>query len=316
MILALLLATLPGDGFRAVQYAANPVVLRGCAECQGEPDDVCEVRGGVQSQRLDEYAQGRWPAPGRIKLLRSKADPDCAVPVAGRKGFFSGVELAAIRIAPSPPPATILESGGHAVHGWPHAPQRRQGEAFSAQPQRTALREALVCWPSEKAWPWTAALDKNNSCERWLLAVRPDSGDPDLAGASFPLGKPFNYDPAMTLERASAAAAPAAPAPAPAPAPALAPPAPPVAAGPVRCGNAARAKAATLDRFDQWDEQIRGSSRPSLDRASWALNAAAWSGHCQELDVLRAALEQQLVCAVDVQGKCAGLVGRASTEPR
>jgi hypothetical protein len=145
------------------------------------------------------------------------------------------------------------------------------------------------------------------------LAVRPDSGDPDLAGASFPLGKPFNYDPAMTLERAPAAAT--APVPAPAPAPALAP-APLAAAGPVRCGNAARAKAATLDRFDQWDGQIRGSSRPSLDRASWALNAAAWSGHCQELDVLRAALEQQLACAVDVQGKCAGLVGRASTEPR
>jgi len=305
MIIALLLATLPGDGFRAVQYAARSSVLHGCAECQGEPDDVCEVRDGVQSQRLDEYAKGRWPAPGRIKLLRSKADPDCAVPIAGRKGFFSGVELAAIRIAPTPPSPALLESGGQAVRGWPRALQRRQGEAFSARPQRTALREALVCWPSEKAWPWTAALDKNNPCERWLLAVRPDSGDPDLAGASFPLGKPFNYDPAVTFEGASA------PAEAPPPAPA-----PPMAAGPARCGGAARAKAATLDRFDQWDAQIRSSPRPSLDRDSWALNAAAWSGHCQELDVLRAALEQQLACAVDVQGKCAGVAGRASTEPR
>ena len=73
-----------------------------------------------------------------------------------------------------------------------------------------------------------------------------------------------------------------------------------------RCGDAARAKLATLERFDQWDSQLRGSSRRSLDRGSWTLNAAAWMGHCQELDALRAALEQQLGCAVEQQGHCAG----------
>ena len=56
----------------------------------------------------------------------------------------------------------------------------------------------------------------------------------------------------------------------------------------------------------QWDSQLRGSSRRSLDRGSWTLNAAAWAGHCQELDALRAALEQQLGCAMEQQGRCAG----------
>src|SRR5207302_2616138 len=98
---------------------ARPAVLHGCTECQGEPDDVCEVRSGVQSQKLDEYAQGRWPAPGRLKLLRSKADPDCAVPAAGRKGVFSAVELAAIRLGAAAPPAALLEKAGPAVRGWP-----------------------------------------------------------------------------------------------------------------------------------------------------------------------------------------------------
>ena len=36
------------DWFRAFQYAQKPVSLRGCAECQGEPDDLCEVRPGTQ----------------------------------------------------------------------------------------------------------------------------------------------------------------------------------------------------------------------------------------------------------------------------
>jgi hypothetical protein len=78
----------------------------------------------------------------------------------------------------------------------------------------------------------------------------------------------------------------------------------------VECGDAGRARAATLDRFDQWDLQIRGATRASLDRGSWKLDAAAWSGHCQEFDVLRAALEQQLACAVAVFGQCASLEAR------
>jgi hypothetical protein len=71
------------------------------------------------------------------------------------------------------------------------------------------------------------------------------------------------------------------------------------------CGDAARAHAATLDRFDQWDLQIRGATRASLDRATFTLDAPAWTGHCQELDVLRGVLEQQLSCSVAVSGICA-----------
>ena len=77
----------PADWFRAIQYTSRPnLVLRGCSECQGEPDDVCEVRKGAQVQALEQYARQRWPAPGRMKLLRSRADPDCAVPATGPKG--------------------------------------------------------------------------------------------------------------------------------------------------------------------------------------------------------------------------------------
>jgi hypothetical protein len=61
---------------------------------------------------------------------------------------------------------------------------------------------------------------------------------------------------------------------------------------------------ATLDRFDQWDQHIRGDGQPSLDRASFTLRSALWSGHCQEMDVLRAALERQLECTVAVEGRC------------
>jgi hypothetical protein len=71
------------------------------------------------------------------------------------------------------------------------------------------------------------------------------------------------------------------------------------------CGDAARAHTATLDRFDQWDLQIRGATRASLDRATFTLDAPAWTGHCQELDVLRGVLEQQLSCSVAVSGICA-----------
>ena len=334
------------DWFRAFQYTGRTVVLRGCAECKGEPDDVCEVRGGAQVQRLDEYARERWPAPGRVKLLRSKADPDCAVPAAGPKGLFGprgALELAAIRIARAAPSAALLErfQVGPAIQGWPRAPSRRGAEQRSAsRPQRSALRAALVCWPSEQGWPQPAApgtdgrasLDERNPCEWWLLAVKPDAGEPDLGGASFPLGgrpQPFAYgearwarafEPGLALEETlflgeraarvppEPARASAAPTLAVSPAPAAAaPPAPGSAPG--RCGETARARSATLDRFDQWDAQIRGSGRRSLDRVSWTLDAAAWAGHCQELDVLRAALEQQLACALELQGRCIGAVG-------
>ncbi len=48
LALALVAAAEAPDWFRAWQYAAKPGSLRGCSECQGEPDDVCEVRAGAQ----------------------------------------------------------------------------------------------------------------------------------------------------------------------------------------------------------------------------------------------------------------------------
>lgn len=340
MTLLLLLAAAaaaPADWFRAVQYAPAAAVLRGCAECQGEPDDACEVRAGVQVRALDDYARQRWPAPGRIKLLRSNADPDCAVSARALFGARSPVELAAIRMAPAPPPPALLEQValGPGVSGWPRR-SRKPAAVAAGAPDRTALRTALLCWPGEKGWPWPAAatearatLEKANACEWWLLAVRPDTGEPDPSGASFPVAlKPFAatdrqwaaaFDPALPIEEAllrhsartsqAAAEPPHAPEPPSAaePRPALAPeparepdPNPP----PRPCGEAARSRSATLDRFDQWDREIRGSPSPSLDRASFSLDAAAWSGHCQELDVLRAALERQLGCAAALSGEC------------
>lgn len=325
MLLALLLssAAAQADWFRAVQYAPAPAVLRGCAECQGEPDDACDVRPGLQIRALDDYARQRWPAPGRIKLMRSNADPDCAVPARSLFASRSPVELAAIRMATSPPAPAILEqlALGPAVFGWPRrSPQRKASTATAAVPDRAALRTALVCWPSEKGWPSPAAatdaratLEKANLCEWWLVAVHPDTGEPDPAGASFPIAlKPFPattaqwaaaFDPSLPLEegllRQTVATVEPAPAPALAPAPAPAPDRERVAA---KCRDVS--SSATLDRFDQWDRHIRNAAAPSLDRASFSLDAAAWSGHCQELDVLRAALEHQLGCTAALTGEC------------
>jgi len=324
-------ATDGSDWFRAVQYTSRAsVALRGCSECKGEPDDLCEVRRGAQMQPLEQYAQGRWPAPGRLKLLRSRADPDCAVPATFAKGLLgasAAVELAAIRIASAPPAAALLErvQPELAVRGWPRAPQRRKGEQPQpARPQPSSLRLAVVCWPAERGWPAPAAagtdaraaLDRSNLCEWWLLPVSA-AGEPDVEGASFPLAGglspgafgfgdarwPRAFDRTAPLDDAAllgdltppAAATPVA----------TAEPAPSATVAPfVRCGELARARSATLDRFDQWDLQLRGSSSPSLDRGSWTLNAAAWVGHCPELGALRAALEQQLGCAVAQQGEC------------
>jgi hypothetical protein len=82
------------------------------------------------------------------------------------------------------------------------------------------------------------------------------------------------------------------------------PPEPAAPAAVAHCGDAARGRTAVLDRFEQWEARIRGA-RASIDPSSWTLNAAAWSGHCQEMDVLRGALEQQLGCALSQQGQCA-----------
>jgi hypothetical protein len=332
MLLALLLSAAPqGDWFRAVQYAPAPAVLRGCAECQGEPDDACEVRAGLQIRTLEDYARQRRPAAGRIKLMRSNADPDCAVPARALFAPRSPVELAAIRMAPSPPPQALLEqlALGPAVSGWPRrSPQQKQ--AVATAPDRAALRTALVCWASEKGWPSPAAapdaratLEKANLCEWWLVAVHPDSGEPDPAGSSFPIAlKPFPatatqwaaaFDPALPLEDALLRRSAETPEPAiareadhnPAPAPVRAPaPAPDPDRDRAKCGDAARSRSATLDRFDQWDRHIRNSPASSLDRASFSVDAAAWSGHCQELDVLRAALEHQLGCTAAIDGEC------------
>ena len=322
------------DWFRAVQYTSRAnVALRGCSDCQGEPDDLCEVRRGAQVQALEQYARQRWPAAGRVKLLRSRADPDCAVPAGGPKGLLapSGpIELAAMRIASAAPSTALLDhfQPRLAVRGWPRAPQRRKGEQPQpAQPQRSSLRLALMCWPAEQGWPYPpaagvdgrAALERTNACEWWLLPMKP-AGEPDVEGASFPLdGRPwpaaFGYgdgrwagafdrssplDEGVLLGEGHVQEEP--------PPPTAVTNSSADATKPAaqRCGEAARARVATLERFDQWDSQLRGSSRRSLDRGSWILNAAAWAGHCQELDALRAALEQQLGCAVEPQGRCAG----------
>jgi hypothetical protein len=294
-MILLLLALL--DWFSVYQYAPRNLVLRGCSECKGETDDVCEVRAGAQVRRLDEI---RGAADGRVYLLRSRADPDCAVPM--KALLQSPLELAAMRVARAAPSQALLDRAKPAVKGWPRAPQKRKGEPASpaAKPQRSALRLSLVCWASEQGWP-RAGLDASNPCEWWLLPLK--DGEPDLSAASFPLeSKPFSFgdsrwsrafDPAAALDDSVLLGEAAPPPPEPA-APAAVP----------LCGDAARARTAVLDRFEQWEAMIRGA-RASIDPATWTLNAAAWSGHCQEMDVLRGALEQQLGCVLTQQGHCA-----------
>ena len=324
LALGLVAGAEPAGWFRVVQYAQKAVKLRGCSECKGEPDDVCEVRPGVQSRPLEELAP--QAPPGRVRLLRSKADPDCAVHAKALFAPRADVELAAIRIAGAPPPAALLERfvPAFATSGWPRAPLRRKGlQLAAAAPDRGVLRTALVCWGAEHAWPVTE-LGAKTSCEWWLLPVRTD-GEPDLAGRSFPLVSrrdrwpeafPFGdprwsaaFDRAKALEDAllppqeSAPPPPAAsPASASTPATAAAPP------SNARCGADARQRTALLDRFDQWERRVTGS-RGSLDRAAFTLDAAAWSGHCRELEVLHSVLEEQLGCAVGEEGRCIGPSG-------
>ena len=288
MTLALLIAL---EAFRVFQYAPKNVTLRGCSECRGEPDDVCEVRGGAQVRPIEEYAPERWAAPDRLKLLRARADPDCAVSAKAFFGPRGGLELAAIRMASAAPSAAAVARVKSAVNGWPRLPSRRKPAKVEARPDRGALRLAVVCWPSEQGWPAKAAPDAKNACEEWLLPVKAD-GEPDLAAASFLLG-PSAATAAVDEQPEAAPVAKAEPAAAPAPQPKSA-----------ACGEPARSRTATLERFEQWEDQVRGA-RKSLDRNAWTVDAAAWSGHCQELEVLHAALEQQLGCAVAEQGRCA-----------
>ena len=280
-----MIALLAASWFSVVQSTPKAVSLRGCAECAGEPDDVCEVRPGVQMAPLEDAP---LVANGRIRLLRPSAEAACAVPLAKA---LAKLDIAAVRMAQSPPSAALLESVQlkRAVRGWPS----RRKEPVQATPDRAALRLAYVCPASEKGWP---AAKAPGPCDFWLLAVN-SSGEPDLAGASFELANApkwtHAFDRDAILDESLFVAAPPPPA------------APKVA--PVEkhaCADAAREKTATLDRFDQWDAQIRRSSQPSLNRATLTLGATRWTGHCQELEVLRAALEKQLECAVAVEGVC------------
>jgi hypothetical protein len=303
-------------GFRAFQYTPRSVVLRGCSECAGEPDDVCEVRAGALSRPLADYAERRWPARGRLKLLRPSADPDCAVAQRGQ------VELAAIRLSQAVPSdaALSLFADAEATQGWPRSPGRRGAAApRTTHLDRAALRLAAVCWPSEEGWPAPeaggadapASLDARNECELWLLPLKPGGEEPDLAapslllpGGAFPYGdarRAAAFDARAPLEAALLVPEAAAPTPPPAPAPA----APPAAAA--RCPPPA--SSAALDRFDQWERRVRGAPAQSLDRRAFALDGAAWSGHCLELDVLRGVLERQVGCALQLRTACASAAG-------
>ncbi|MFL5451264.1 MAG: hypothetical protein ACJ78V_05100, partial [Myxococcales bacterium] len=155
-------------------------------------------------------------------------------------------------------------------------------------------------------------------CELWLLSVKPQTGEPDVEGVSFPVTGAFAagdprwrkaFDRAAALDESLVLGDLAAPQAASAEKTVEAASPPPA---PGRCGDGARKKTATLERFEQWEAQVLGTTRSSLDRDGWTLNAAAWSGHCQEMDVLRAALEQQLACTVARKGSCLLATGDAA----
>lgn len=315
LALALLLLAAP-DWFQAVQYTVRAATLRGCAQCQGEPDEPCELRAGAQVEPFDDYLRQRWTESGRLRLLRPSSEERCAVPAKGVLGLRAPVELAAVRIAGVAPSAALIQSLKlrAPVRGWPRNPQRRTREApLEVAPDRAALRLAVVCWPSDRGWPAQSGtqarvLGSDNACEWWLLPVTP-AGEPDLAAASFAVAEPaFNpgsprwarvFDRSAPIDESLFVVPPP---PQPAAQAAPVPVAPPPA--PVRCSDTARERTATLDRFDQWDRSLRGARGPSLDRATLTLDAASWAGHCQELEVLRSALERQLDCALAVEGTC------------
>jgi hypothetical protein len=270
--------------FSVVQATPHKVSLRGCAECAGEPDDVCEVRPGAQTAPLDDVP---LVANGRFRLLRPSAEAACAVPLAKA---LAKLDIAAVRMAQSPPSAALVEAVKlRAVHGWPS----RKNAAAQATPDRSALRLAYVCPASEKAWPVTKAL---GPCDFWLLAVNA-AGEPDVSATSFQIANAPKWEHALdrdaVLDESLFVSAP---------------PKPAVVAAKEKekrtCADAAREQTATLDRFDQWDAQIRKAPASSLNRATLTLGATRWTGHCQELEVLRAALEKQLDCAVAVEGVC------------
>src|SRR5206468_3552537 len=162
-----------------------------------------------------------------------------------------------------------------------------------------------------------------NSCELWLLAVKPQTGEPDIEGISFPVTAAFAagdprwrkaFDRAAPLDDSLVLGDLTSPQVASAERAVEAPPPPPIQMAPAaRCGDGARKKTATLERFEQWEAHVLGTTRRSLDRDGWTINAAAWSGHCQEMDVLRAALEQQLGCAVARKGPCLLATGQPAS---
>jgi len=89
---------------------------------------------------LDEYMRLRSPAPGRVKLLRSKADADCAVQAAAFFGPRGTVELAAIRLARAPPSAALFDRFAvqFSISGWPG--RRNAARGCSRRPRNRTGR--------------------------------------------------------------------------------------------------------------------------------------------------------------------------------